>query len=77
MLTPRLAISDLRRIGALLRALNLVEATAAANSWNVSSPSGRLQMKVEASDGIWYSITTNGEQVITSSQIDLKVQAVG
>ncbi len=49
----------------------------AAQAWTLTSPTSRLEVKVEQSDGIKYSVLLRGQEVIAPSQIDLKVAGKG
>jgi alpha-glucosidase len=63
---------------AVVALLSVLPSLAAANGvWTLDSPSSRLQMKIEQRDGIRYSVLLRGEEIISPSQIDLKVADVG
>ncbi|MGD9634740.1 MAG: glycoside hydrolase family 97 protein [Pirellulales bacterium] len=48
-------------------------AIGAETSWQLSSPNGRLEVRVEQGDGISYSVQLRGETIIAPSKIDLLV----
>src|SRR6476469_1146449 len=45
--------------------------------WTLKSPTARLAVKVEYNDGIKYSVSLRGKEVIAPSAIDLKVAGKG
>jgi alpha-glucosidase len=49
----------------------------AEKTWTLSSPSSRLEVKIEQNDGISYSALLRGKEVIAPSKIDLKVTDQG
>src|SRR5262245_60858880 len=49
----------------------------AEKSWKLSSPSSRLEVKVQQNDGIWYTVQLRGKEVVAPSKIDLKVADQG
>jgi alpha-glucosidase len=49
----------------------------AAGSWTLKSPTGRLEVKIEHSDGIQYSVMLRGKDVVAPSKIDLKIAGHG
>jgi alpha-glucosidase len=77
MIPRKQSLIDLRRIVALLPMLIVVQASFGADSWTLDSPSGRLHVKVEHREGIWYSVSLDDQPVVAPSQIDLKVEKVG
>ena len=77
MFTRRLPLWGLRGAAATLAALIGVEMTRAADSWTLDSPSGRFHVRIDERDGIRFSISLAGQQIVAPSQIDLKVEGVG
>src|SRR5438270_12316575 len=49
----------------------------AAGTWTLKSPTGRLEVKLEQSTGIQYSVTLRGAEVIAPSKADLKIAGHG
>lgn len=49
----------------------------AEHAWVLKSPSSRLEMKIQQADGIIYSVSLRGQEVIAPSQIDLKIAGKG
>jgi alpha-glucosidase len=73
----QLFISGLQMLLGTATLLAASNACAAATSWTLDSPSSRLQVRVEQDEGMRYSVSLRGKEVIALSQIDLKVAEAG
>ncbi len=60
-------------VAAVLFVISVSEGAAADSSWTLKSPSDRLEMRIEQKEGIQYSVTLHGSEVIAPSKIDLKI----
>jgi alpha-glucosidase len=62
-------------IVAVIFGINL--SSVAASTWTLKSPTGRLEVKIEQTDGIQYSVRLRGKEVVLPSKVDRKIAGHG